>query len=439
MSVAELIQRVQSSGLRIKYSSRKLEAIGRHALGCSTQVNSDARDQDPLEINAILISDGLGEVLLVSIDTMYIGPEIRLHFEEVFKKRLGPHQIVIGASHTHNAPNLDSTKPLLSSVSTEFLNEVKHAAVELAKVLEESCWTCVSLTNDNLQFDMGVSRRKAPNKFLKALRIVGPDFLQLPNSKNLTDLSASFLGFWDGQEVVASLCIIPCHPVAYPEQNTISPDFPGYVRSKFRQHSLVNNASTPAFVFFQGASGDVRPPALSKSHPRSLRQLIFKFIYGRSFGRFSKETYEIWSDKIWNLLAETIERPRHMSGQGAGPISCLRIAEPITVLDKGQLSANRVFSLQFIAFGGFRLLAISAEVTRRMGKRILSETKLQPPPVLATCSDDTFGYIVDSTELDEGGYEVYGWTESFGIPSSYCAELASETVLELVRRLTAQP
>lgn len=432
--MAEPIQGVLRSGLRIKYSSRKLEARGRHALGCSTQVNSDARDQNPLEINAILISDGLEEVLLASIDTMYIGPEIRLHFEEVFKRRLGPHQIVIGASHTHNAPNLDSTKPLLSSVSTEFLNEVKHAVVELARVLEESCWTRVSLTNDKMRFDMGVSRRKAPNQLLRSLRIVGPDFLQLPNATNLTDVSASFLGFWDGQEVVASLCIIPCHPVAYPEQNSISPDFPGYVRSRFRQHRLVNNASSPAFVFFQGASGDLRPPALSKSHPSSLRHFIFRFFYGRPFGRFSKEAYETWSEKIWNLLAEKIEKPKPLSGQGAGPVSCVRVVEPMTILEQGPTSSNRFFSLQFIEFGGFRLLAVSAELTRRMGNRILAETNLQPPPVVATCIDDTFGYIVDSTELSEGGYEVSGWTKSFGIPSSYRPELASETVLDAVRR-----
>ena len=72
---------------------------------------------DKLEINIILLKDGLTEFCFVSVDLLFLSEE----FCAIAIEKLGlpSANVFLGATHTHSAPNIDSSKERLGQTDRE--------------------------------------------------------------------------------------------------------------------------------------------------------------------------------------------------------------------------------------------------------------------------------------------------------------------------------
>ena len=76
-----------------------------------------------IEINAIRLMQNNTNVLIISVDTLFVTNEIKTFAIDHLKDRLplNEDQVFIAASHTHYAPFLDASKPNLGAVDDEYL------------------------------------------------------------------------------------------------------------------------------------------------------------------------------------------------------------------------------------------------------------------------------------------------------------------------------
>ena len=311
----------------IKRAHARISISGSYPIGCLPLDMSQSEDSQGLEVNSILIGEGQSAILFLSIDSMYIGPVIRSYCERAFGDLLEPHQIFLSASHTHNAPGLDDTKPKLFAHSEEFLSATKEAISEVQNELEKSLWKKATLTANTFFPNGIVQRRKHPPGWMVKVGLLGPEYLQIPEPSSTPVVSATSLAFWSGEELLGAICIYPCHPVAYPFKSEVSPDFVGSFRDAVRNDKrLQKSFEVPSFVFMQGASGDLRPLSSPAPKVSGLSDLLFRLFVGVAFGRFDKGTWECWSRERSEEVLASIYADNKVADSGKNsPVTASRL------------------------------------------------------------------------------------------------------------------
>ncbi len=417
--------------MRARSASIQIELAGHHALGCSHEATGYASSTESLEVNAIWITSEDASVMLVSIDAMYVGATIRKFAEALFAEELMASQIFFGASHTHNAPNLDSSKPGLMAHSALFIEQTKRGLIELRKSLLQQQWKPVSVHESSHSFVGAVSRRKMPHTLMTFLRPFRAVALMLPNAKGTPKLEGKLIQFRTEEKTLSSIYISPCHPVGFPVANVVSPDYVGHLRKVFRENPQVAHPKA-AFVFFQGAAGDIRPLALSNEPPNSVRAMVFKLLNGPVFGRFSKNEYVNWCESLTPGFLSAVENV-NPSEASMGKVRTFRKTRQISRFPFLQPDSARVFSMQILRFGRIQILGVSAEVTNQLGTAL--QSLLPSSSSLVSCIDDTFGYLAHPNQVTEGGYEVDGWLKPFGVSGGYDPDKASRWLLNEVQNI----
>ena len=401
----------------IKSANTRIQISGSHILGCWPKVDSISEDSNGLEVNAVFMRAGSEKVLFLSFDAMYIGPEIRRHAEELFRDDLQPQQIFMSASHTHNAPGLDPTKPDLANYSPEFTNATKMAISRIHRLLAEKNWSTGRLEVDTY-FPQGIiQRRKAPPAWLVKLGFIGRDYLQLPNEKSTPRVSSTTFSFWNSETLLACIWVFPCHPVAYPLKSEISADFVGDLRRALRVKYDLNEAETNlSFVFMQGASGDLRPSSTSRQHVNGLRNQLFRFMVGKPFGRFEEKHYQSWNSLRAKELIDSISQAaRGVDSKNEIGIRLGRSEHPLSEFFDYPGETDRTISVHSVELGKVKIVGVSSEISWGFFEEVVSNQAVQSPHVLVGCIDDTFGYTPSESQISEGGYEVDGWMASFGL------------------------
>ena len=94
-------------------------------LGCGRMEGTGwAVDSEP-ELNAVALwFDSAPPLILISVDALYPGSRLR-SFVEKSAPNVPAANIVLGASHTHAAPMLDATKPILGAPDEEHMRHVE--------------------------------------------------------------------------------------------------------------------------------------------------------------------------------------------------------------------------------------------------------------------------------------------------------------------------
>lgn len=425
------MKRKTSLRYRAKSTSVSMSLRGEFAIGCS-HISRNRIASEELEVNAIWIQAEVGEVLFISVDVMYLGREVRAYVEDLFSNLLTPDQILIGATHTHGAPNLDSSKANLMSQSLEFVHETK---VTLTKVYDSLCqqdWENVTIQASRVSFPGAVRRRRESNPLLRKLRLVKQRTLMLPEFREETELFAWRLlvsGDSGGRSMVY---VSPCHPVADPDREKISADYPGHMRSFFRNKFSNPNGQEAVFCFFQGAAGDVRPLSLASGRPKSLSELVLRATHGPVFGEFTSDGYRDWlADLMISLDART--EGVLASRDVCGAISSQRVTQSMSDFIGHASATEREFSVQRVDFGEMKIVGVSAELTSKLGKFISEVSCGDEGRVLViSCIDDTLGYLSHPDEVPFGGYEVDGWFSFFYDEGTYDPMLASNRALEML-------
>ena len=223
---------------------------------------------DPIEISALLLECDGHRCLIFGFDLMIIGSEL----EKLILARLAPHgfrpsEVMLLASHTHNAPATDRACARLGTPDPTFVSEAADAAEELVRRMEDAAPAKVSLDIFRGRLNHSINRRRywpfptfGRTYGFKLHSVV---FSPNPSGPRNEHATVIVLRKIDDGKPLAAIWHYTCHPTAVVPSDVISADYPGAVRAMLRQRF----GEIPC-VFAQGFCGDIRPnvrPAPRKS------------------------------------------------------------------------------------------------------------------------------------------------------------------------------
>lgn len=362
---------------------------------------------DALEASLLLIDDGHQQVLLVACDLLYPGPALRTGLEAALSGRLPASHVVLGASHTHNAPATDQSKPLLGTVDPSYLDRVEASVTVAALQLADRMPVPAQMSACEVALDHSINRRlRRPRLF--AERPLSWQVGMGPNPRGARDEVATVVVIGDQEAPTAVVWNYACHPTAFPDTQTVSPDFPGEVRRYLRGH--FRNPRLPV-LFFQGFSGDTRPPA--KAKVRTGRELVRRVCLGPLFGDFEPAEYSAWSKSMGHAIVSATQDAN--AARIHGGIRAARHLYPRRCFVQGP-SVGPDVAFQAVGIGDWCIIGASAELVvdfarslrGRAGGRFVMPTG---------CLDTPVGYLPTQKMYAQGGYEAGGFCRAFGIQS----------------------
>jgi hypothetical protein len=357
---------------------------------------------DPLEANILAIFEtGACRTVFISIDAVFVGRELSdILLRTCAGFGVSEQSVLIVASHTHSAPVLEGSKPLLGARCDDHFARVRDILVNAVSTALGSKPRQATLRKGRATANAGVNRRlprKLPQLTGHGLRF--EKTIMAPNSDGPVEPAISA---WviEG-ETTAVVWHYTCHPNGFPDELKISADYPGMVRNALRRRF----GEDTAVIFLQGFAGDIRP--VSALSPGGILPLLRQMAQGPRFHDMPMDGWLRWSSMISDGVMQAIgsAQPVHDIAPAAGRVSS-------TALDALMVGAdrNRAVEVQHLEALGERFVAVSAEP-------VLGLKELCPAgAVLVGYSRDVFGYWPRDVQISQGGYEVNAFKPWFGVP-----------------------
>lgn len=381
------------------------------------------RIDSELEANLIALPGATGLVMIVAIDTLFAGDA----FKAAMLEQLSPavrgrvQDIVLVASHTHNAPALDPTKPQLGAVDADYARLASRRVAALVSRAAVGGQRPFSVGRGVSTCDLNASRRKRGLRILKQAPFVGlryngvpvhgpdvPRTLQLLVARNAQGAPVWAIWTW---------C---CHATFAPDHQAVAADFPGHVRAYLREK--LGAPSLPV-VYLPGFCGDIRPdPPLL---PVKLRTLAMQPLQ-RPFAMPTRSNYA----KLCGALATALDQAlRCTEPLKLAPVARLAstVVELGTIL-QGASAATTVSRMGITAIdvGDFGILLMGAETC---SPYIAKLAGIVPASwLLSGYCDQVFGYLPDDRQIAEGGYEADEFFLSFGLTGRFAPKIEQSIV-----------
>jgi hypothetical protein len=249
-----------------------------------------------------------------------------------------------------------------------------------------------------------------------------------PNPTGQRDESLRILKFHkaDGR-ALALIWNYACHPSDFVDPVQVSASYPGVVRRRLRAEL----GEVPV-LFFQGFSGNVRPPFSGISD--GIKGVVRRALRGPQFKKApGQPEWEEWSE---SMAASVAALARSSSRR-------LRIRSPVAKREEVPEyefavggDGNKSLFWHTIDLGGCRIVGINAEPV--VEYRQLVEKHLSGVPVFTVgCLDQTHCYLPIDAMIAEGGYEVEGFRKLFGFDARFRPEIQDALIRGLTRSVTA--
>ena len=388
-------------------------------LGCNSGELIQPNENPQLEANLVFLRDSNSgdQVLIVSIDALYPGPSLTEFVVEDLAPLLTREEIFFAASHTHSAPSLDSTKPLLGLPIQSHFEHVSREISDAARTLIiAGRGVSVELRLTTSKTRASVSRRRIVPFTFRNRRVSFLRAEMLPSRRSHPQPEWELLEFYSKNRVIGALWVMPCHPVAHPNGNQLSADYIGDIRTKYRIEAS-NGGSTIGFVFLQGASGDLRPLALSDWNENSYLGKLLNILVGPRFSRFSGAAYLEWLETLWEEITSARKTKSTWLPPLKGRPEIVVMRREKNLSDFFRADSKRRVSIHKVRVRNLSLLGISAEPTWAFRNRIMarSDSFFPDRQTIVGCIDDTFGYLASPIQQLFGGYEVSGFMRYFDV------------------------
>ncbi len=356
----------------------------------------------PLEMNAALFAESDNGMLLISVDSLYAGRELKDHLQKEALAQLGvpASQVLVFASHTHFAPSLDRTKPRLGEISSDYLEMVCERATRLVKALAAQKPRRIAIRSASTITDRAVNRRCYwPYPVLtRSGPKLGSVVLGPSPDGYCENLVHSLWVHGDDETLLATIWNYACHPVCFPGTQIVSSEYPGVVRTAIRQEVGENMP----VLFLQGFSGDIRPRAAAAR--KGALTFLQTLIIGPRFGSFSNEEWKHWSDGIADAVLRGREDAQDTDING---INAKMSTFPVREIFSGTAIPDQI-EFHGLSLGpDLRFLTVSAEPVAELGPLVAENT------ILVGYEGDVFGYLPTDAMISEGGYEGGGFIPLF--------------------------
>lgn len=381
-----------------------------------------------LEANIVALGEGAEVVVLISLDTLFAGAWVTAAAVSACMERfgIGAERVLVLASHTHSAPMLDASKPLLGLVDPEevcrWADGVSRAilGVETTRAgAVRAGWGRSDLSvNRRLPWNLPTVTRllgKTESKVYLCDNPAGPRDPRIRTCVWLSPDEKPLAAFWS----------FACHPVSFPETDTASPDFVGVVREALRQRL----GSELPVIFGPGCMGDVRPRSLRPwKIPARIAQLA---MYGPTPLPFDRTEWGSWAARLAGQVT-SIDEAAETRPIDVWPTASPMVRQAMSTLFDGFCPTAELHGKSIVAPGLGRVIALSCEpVTAIAG--LVAETD---DNLVLGYEGDVFGYLPTESMISEGGYESRGFMSHFGLEGTFMPGLDNKIAM-LGRALNA--
>lgn len=385
----------------------------------------------PIEANALLLEKDGGKCLIISLDLLYVGDQLRDRLLVQISERFRQDQVFLSATHTHFAPGTDRTKPKLGNTKDEYLDFIAARLSQLVERLENDVRSPVQLILCEGSAHPGnVSRRKF-------IWVIGKKGFPVRKMHMVPDLKApvdNMIRIVKAVDINGCLKAVlwgySCHPSAFPNMDTITSEFPGVVRRDLRKI----DERLPV-LFMQGFSGDVRAKLFSSSRnsnrKMSITKVVVRVLQVKEFGTDSLDAWNEWARQLSKaVIALTQEGDYHML---EGPLKASRLSIPVTALG---LDSNARLFIHGVSLGPLILVGVSAEVTNHyLG--IARQTFRGKEVFPVGCIDNVIGYLPENKMIREGGYEADGFRYYFDVNGDFQRDI-ERPIRELMEKVMSE-
>ena len=370
-----------------------------------------------LEVNAVVLDDGNLMAALVAVDTLFCSRALLDRVSECLlpktRSRLGKALFLV-ASHTHHAPSLDPSKPLLGAVDKTYFEQTAKTIASTIESAVANRTTFKNMPRGNAACAANARRRLKAIRILKRAPFIERTIFTLPNHAPDVprDLVLYIAHDFSGTPVF-TLWSWPCHPTAFPHPNVVDGDFPGKVRQLLRQQ--LDAADLPV-VFFPGFSGDLRADA--SPYPVPLwKRLMTPF--ARPFAEVTITNFNLLCDLVGETCKKAIVNaapiPEKKWTMSHSTINLrLRDFMPDT-------THNGQIDLSHLQFGSLGIFMIGTEMCSTWTPILVP--LLPPGTILTGYCNDVPCYLPTDSQVLEGGYEVKGFRHSFGVDGTFASDL----------------
>ena len=400
---------------------------------------------DPLYCSAFYFRNEETEVLMITLDLVFVTKKQTRQIREAIHQRTGikPGNISVSCTHTHSGPM--TTGAIFGVYNEEILLYPEY----IATLVESIVQTAVDAWQNTFDATVGYnSTRCGKEKNIGGNR----------HDKNgPSDDEIYAIGIKDQEgKVRGVLTSYSLHPtLLHADSYAYSADYPGYMRAYFES---VYPGSV--FGFQMGTSGNQSP-----RHFRTGQTFKEAKRYGDTLGAAAHEALEKASftdqitlkvDSIWvnpilknlpsaeqaALEAEEAQR-RYDEAEAAGiDYGSLRTLEVTLIganlmatltrqlLEPGAregMMAAYPFEIQVIRIGDLAIVLSAGELFVEIGLAIKEKSPFKHTYIASTSNGSTGGYIVTPEAFEKRGYEALGTVLS--------PEMAAKTVSEALRAI----
>jgi hypothetical protein len=380
----------------------------------------------PFEANIVAFRENGRTLVLLTLDWFFASPGLRRRILERCAGRLDEVSLFVAASHAHTSPATDRTKVGFSTVDETYVGSAENIiAKRVGEILHSGDWRPARLRFTTTACDCAINRRRRIWRFKK--KGIQHMVSLYPNHAGPRDRELRLLRVEDETGQLLSLIWgVSCHPTEWPRVRELSSDYPGAVRRALRTHI---GLAIPV-LFLQGFCGDLRPPAVGRWRStgpwiRRILLLANTFVNGPYFNGFSEEEHQRWQGGIIECAKRAVDEA------AIAPLLATKLVVHRTSIALSALGlSGQTPALTFHWFDfadRLRVTGMSAETCweyTHLMKRVFPSRTIWPVGYI----DSVFGYLPTAAMLCEGGYEVEGFREPFGIRGEFVNNL--EEVIE---------
>lgn len=379
---------------------------------------------DHIEANGILISDGISRIVIISVDTLFVGDAVRQDVLNRLDGTVSNEELFMCATHTHSAPSIDSSKPLLGRADNSYIafatDRISHLTSSILSSKSNPCELYFSELNTH---SFNINRRLQKWTFGFPPR---REFKMLPNLRGCKDTKLKVVqAISENGECVALVWSFACHPVAHYDRHMVSADFPGAVRSLVRE----GLGSKIPVIFLPGFCGDVKPNITSAgpegvSARQRRTETFFPPMRSPQFCQASRGSYRKWTREIHSaVLAAAQDRSVRLGCE----VRSALVTRPLSEL--GIRAEHPFWSVHLLSLGGAIIAGISAEPVSGYSA-LLQKTLAVDRIVPVSCAGHVFGYLPLESMLPEKGYEVTEFKKYFGVSGNFIDHNLESKVLD---------
>lgn len=367
---------------------------------------------DKLEINMSALQQEGKQVLIYSVDTLFVPEEFITLVLEKFGTEYGLQErdIWMAATHTHFAPSLDKEKPGLGKFDEDYYNLVCEKLLELTGHVLSGNYKQVSIEYGTSTSELNVNRRK---KLLRPREKFGiyNKVLMYPDFDGPKDDTIHVVNLvnTDGKTEMV-LWNYACHPVGFVHRSQVTAEYIGVIRDRLRNH--YENAKLPV-VFLIGFAGNLKPDITTVTHTRLKDRIRYIFQMGPVYSKFPRTSYYMqWTELLWEEVQQALSN--------ASKTNTMAIKNTQADMPLGELIGDykqKVHFKKLVLADKLQFVGVSAEVLCEY-KEVVADA-LKATSVNVGCLAGTRIYLPADKNVKEGGYEVHWFQHRFAINGEF--------------------